>query len=211
VRVTTGQANIHVRPNCLEQARHHLRQCKELRLEFIANQNGPHRVSNTSAHLSGQEYVPYFRERGQRCLCMPTLPISHPSAEDFSKGRKEAMHEWKQTKVAPTGALSALYRNSTIGSRASRTIQRTRSRATKACTKGWTTSHQTGGLDCECTGRSPKPHCSTATYQQRSGDRLARPVQRREVCLYLQAVVRSHTSLPVLSHAQRFSQTFLAQ
>src|SRR5258706_10012530 len=37
---------------------------------------------------------------------------------------KEAMHEWKQTKVAPTGALPALYRNSTIGSRASRTIQR---------------------------------------------------------------------------------------
>ena len=53
-----------------------LRQCKELRFEFIANQNGPHRASYTSARISGQEYVPYFQKQGQGCLCMPTLPIS---------------------------------------------------------------------------------------------------------------------------------------
>jgi len=89
---------VHVRPaqlwaELLKQGCHHQGRpvppaaMQGTSVRFIANQNGPHRASYTSARISGQEYVPYFQKQGQGCLCMPpALPISHTSAEDFSKG-----------------------------------------------------------------------------------------------------------------------------
>src|SRR5260370_42631289 len=84
-----------------------------------------------------------FSQTRADCLCSPAVSYSHTSAEDLSLGSNR---DKRQTKSTETRALSEQYRDSTcpfcqqlsaMGS-SSNKIQRTRSRATKACTKGWT-------------------------------------------------------------------------
>jgi hypothetical protein len=115
-----------------------------------------------------EEYFP--QTNGGLYLHSNPAALSHLCG-GFSLGSNR---DKRQTKSTETRALSEQYRDSTcpfrqqlqaMGSSSSNKIQRTRSGATKACTKGWTTSHRKGGLDCECTNRSPKPHCSTTTHQ----------------------------------------------